>query len=114
MHEIRYSAEFNRDYVKLRERADQGNGEAKYLIELVSRATAKLAGNREAGKKIPKKLWPKEYIQKYGITNLWKYNLDSYWRLTYTITGNEVDLFLIYLERMAHKEYDRKFGYKTS
>ncbi|MCD6246823.1 MAG: type II toxin-antitoxin system RelE/ParE family toxin [Candidatus Diapherotrites archaeon] len=113
MHEIRYSAEFNKDYVKLRKRADKGNSEAEYLLELISRATAKLAENPEAGKKIPRKLWPKEYIQKYGVNNLWKYNLDQNWRLIYTIAGNQVNLFLIYLEYMDHKNYNRKFRYKS-
>ena len=113
MHEIRYSAEFNKDYVKLRKRADKGSSEAEYLLELISRATAKLAENPEAGKKIPRKLWPKEYIQKYGVNNLWKYNLDQNWRLIYTITGNQVNLFLIYLEYMDHKNYNRKFRYKS-
>ncbi len=77
MLEIRYSAEFNKDYIKLRKRADKGNTEAKYLLDLISKATAKLAENSEAGKKIPKKIWPKEYVQKYGVNNLWKYNLDQ-------------------------------------
>ncbi|MBI5553869.1 MAG: hypothetical protein HY917_03970 [Candidatus Diapherotrites archaeon] len=114
MHEIRYSAEFNEAYVNLSVRAEKGNGEARYILECVSRATAKLAQNIEAGKKIPRKLWPREYIQKYGITSLWKMNLDSNWRLIYTITGQQVKFILIYLEYMSHKEYDRKFGYKTS
>ena len=113
MCEIRYSKEFNKDYVKLRTRADKGNSEAQYLIDLISKATAKLAENPEVGKKIPRKLWPKEYVQKYGVNNLWKYNLDQNWRLTYTITGNQVELFLIYLEYMDHKKYNRKFGYKN-
>ncbi len=113
MHEIRYSPEFSKDFVKLRERAGKGNTEAQHLIDLISKATAKLAENTEAGKKIPKKLWPKDYIQKYGLNNLWKFNLDQNWRLTYTITGNQVNLFLIYLEYPDHKKYSRKFGYKN-
>ena len=113
MREIRYSAEFNKDYVRLRKRADKGNSEAEYLLNLISKATAKLAENPEAGKKIPRKLWSKEYVQKYGVNNLWKYNLDQNWRLIYTIAGNQVDLFLIYLEYMDHKKYNRKFGYKN-
>ncbi len=112
MHEIRYSKEFSKDYVKLRKKTDKGNSEATYLLDIISKATARLAENIEAGKKIPRKLWPKEYIQKYDITNLWKYNLDSYWRLIYTIRGNQADLFLIYLEYMDHKKYDRKFKYR--
>ncbi len=113
-HEIRYSKEFNKDYARLRGKAEKGNGEAKYLLELIGKATSKLAKDREAGKKIPRKQWPKEYVEKHDITNLWKYNLDNYWRLTYTLRGNEIDLFLIYLEFLDHKKYDRKFGYKTS
>jgi len=112
--EIRYSEDFSKDYVKLRSKADRGDGEAKYLLELISKATAKLAQNPEAGKKIPRKLWPREYVQKYDVRNLWKYNLDSYWRMIYMLTGNQVEMFLIYLEYLDHKEYDRKFGYHTS
>jgi len=81
---------------------------------LVGRVSAKLLENMEAGKKIPKRLWPKEYSQKFGVSNLWKINLDSNWRLIYTITGQQVGFFLIYLEYMRHKEYDRKFGYKRT
>lgn len=113
MHEIRYSAEFNEDYLKLRTRADKGDGESKYLIELISKATAKLAQDREAGIKIPRKLWPEEYIQKHDVSNLWKLNLDACWRLIYTLRGTEAELFLIYLDCLDHKSYDRKFGYRT-
>ena len=111
MHEIRFSEEFNKDFIKLKNKAEKGNSEAEYLISLISKATIKLSKNKEAGKKIPRKLWPKEYIQKYDLSNLWKFNLDSYWRLLYTITGNEISLFLIYLEFLNHKEYERKFNY---
>lgn len=114
MHQIRYSAEFNEEFLKLQIRAEKGNGEAKYLLELLAKATAKLAENREAGKKIPRSLWPSDYRQKFSLTNLWKLNLDSYWRLLYTITGDQVNLFLIYLEYLDHKSYDRKFGYKRT
>lgn len=114
MYEIRYSKEFNRSYVKLKKKAAKGSREAEYLIGLIRKAKAMLAEDREAGKKIPRKKWPKEYIQKYNINNLWRYKLDSYWRLVYTIMAGEIDFFLIYLEYIDHKKYDRKFGYKTS
>ncbi len=112
MHEIRYAPEFDKGFGRLREKALKGDGEARYLIGIIGKASTKIAQNREAGKKIPRNLWPREYIQKYGIKNLWKFNLDSYWRLVYTITGDQARLFLIYLEYMNHKEYDRKFGYR--
>ncbi len=111
MHELRYSPEFEKDFARLKAKALRGDGEARYLLELIQKATSKLAENREAGKKIPRKLWPIEYVRKYDVTSLWKYNLDSYWRLIYTFLGDQVNLFLIYLEWLNHKEYDRKFKY---
>ncbi len=114
MHEIRYSAEFNEEFVKLCNRASKGEGESKYLLELIRKATARLAQDREAGKKVPRNQWPKEYQQKYGLTNLWKYKLDSNWRLLYTISGDQINFFVIFLEYLSHKEYDRKFGYKRT
>jgi len=56
MHEIRYSPEFNKDYNKLKKKAVKGNADAKYLIDLISKATARLQSDRESGKKIPRKL----------------------------------------------------------
>lgn len=114
VHEIRYSSEFNDAFIRLTVRAEKGDGKSKYLLSLIIKANAKLFQNKEAGTKIPRKLWPVEYLQKYGVTNLWKYKLDSNWRLLYTITGDQVRFFVIYLEYLRHKEYERKFGYKRS
>ena len=53
-----------------------------------------------------------EYVQKYGINNLWKYDLPRGWRLLYTVTAdNEVELISAILEWFDHKDYERKFGY---
>ena len=113
MHEIRFSQDFAEEFSKLQAKADKGSGEAKLMLELIDRGIAKLSANPEAGKHIQKRLIPKEYIAKYEVTNLWKLNLDSYWRMIYTLTGNEVKLFAIVLEVLDHKSYDRKFGYHT-
>ena len=114
MYGVKLSPEFNKDFVKLQQRAEKGGGEAAYLMKIVDKGIAKIATKMTAGKKIPKNLWPKEYIKKYGITNLWKLDLDSYWRMIYTIVGDHVELIGIVLDVMDHKKYDRKFGYKTS
>lgn len=113
MPEILTSLEFDSDYAKLKARMEKGSGEAKRLYALIQAATNELKSDHEAGRHVPRYLWPKEYVRKYGITNLWKYDLDSYWRLTYTITGDKVRLVLVYLEFMDHKEYDRRFGYRS-
>lgn len=76
------------------------------------RAIQDLKENAFCGIQIPKRLFPKEYIQKYGINNLWKYDLPRGWRLLYTIApNNEVELISAILEWFNHKDYERKFRY---
>lgn len=41
------------------------------------RAINDLNENAFVGIQIPKRLFPKEYIKKYGINNLWKYDLPN-------------------------------------
>lgn len=81
------------------------------LYKFLDRATDDLKKDPECGIKIPKRLIPKVYIQKYGIDNLWKYNLPNAWRLIYSISGNEVEIMTILLEWFPHDEYERRFHY---
>ena len=60
---------------------------------------------------IPQKLWPIEYIRRFGITNLRKYNLPKGWRLLYTVRGNEIEIISVILEWLPHKEYENRFKY---
>jgi hypothetical protein len=113
MHEVSLSSEFNKEFIELQAKAEKGNGEARYLLEIVEKGLAKLMASPEAGKHVPKRLIPKEYIVRYGVTNLWKLNLDSYWRLIYTLEGDRVKLYAIVLEVLDHRRYDRKFGYRS-
>lgn len=95
-------------YQKLKD----GKFEDKELHSFITRAINDLKKNPLAGVSIPKRLHPKEYVKKYGINNLYKYNLPNAWRLIYTILGNEVKIVSMILEWMNHKEYDRRFHYK--
>ncbi|HIH14832.1 MAG TPA: hypothetical protein HA233_01170 [Nanoarchaeota archaeon] len=78
----------------------------------IVRAIKDLKVNAFSGIQVPKRLFPKEYITKYGINNLWKYDLPNGWRLFYTVTAeNEVELISAILEWFNHKEYERKMKY---
>jgi predicted component of type VI protein secretion system len=114
LYEVRFSKEFSEEHAKLKKRAESGHGDARYLLEIIEKGIAKLKRNREVGKRIPKRLIPREYVVKYGVTNLWKLNLDRYWRMIYTIVGDEVRLVSIIIEVLNHKRYDRKFRYHTT
>ena len=89
----------------------EGKFEDKQLYKFIDRAIDDLKVNPTCGIKIPKNLWSKEYVQKYGITNLWKYNLPNAWRLIYTIESDEVRIANIILEWFDHKEYEKRFKY---
>ncbi|HLD19210.1 MAG TPA: hypothetical protein VJB90_04325 [Candidatus Nanoarchaeia archaeon] len=89
----------------------QGKFEDKQLFEFISGAVQDLKKNPMCGLKIQKKLWPKDYVKKHGITNLWKYNLPTGWRLIYTIKTDEVMIINVILEWFSHKDYERKFKY---
>jgi Txe/YoeB family toxin of Txe-Axe toxin-antitoxin module len=96
--------------------AGLGNGrsEEKELYSLINRALDDLEENPVRFVSIPKKQWPKEYILKYNINNLWKYDLPNGWRIIYTIKGNNIEIISVVLEWITHKDYERKFGYKRS
>ncbi|MCW1299429.1 MAG: hypothetical protein QXD02_03855 [Candidatus Parvarchaeum sp.] len=81
------------------------------VYKFLNRAFDDLKKDPECGIQIPKKLIPKYYIQRYGIDNLWKYNLPNAWRLMYSIKGSDVSVIAVVLEWLPHKEYERRFGY---
>ena len=67
--------------------------EDDFLKKSIKQAVKNLKENAFYGIHVPKRLIPKEYIQKWNINNLWKYDLPKGWRLMYTVTtDNEVEL----------------------
>ncbi len=96
------------------ERLEAGTFEEKRLAAALWKAIVDLKENPFCGVHVPSRLWPKEYIQKYRIANLWKYDLPGGWRLPYTILGNEAEIASTLIEWLSHKQYERKFGYERS
>lgn len=88
-----------------------GRHQDKQLHKHITRAIADMKQDPACGVKIRKELWPKEYVTRYNLTNLWKYDLPDGWRLTYTIKADDTKLLTIILEWFDHKEYERRFGY---
>ncbi len=93
------------------EKLKDGKFEDKEIYKFIQNAISSLAENPENGIKVPKKLWPQQYIKEYKILNLWKYDLPKAWRLIYTIKETEVEIISVILEWFDHKAYERRFGY---
>jgi len=86
--------------------------EKDFIKKSIRRAINDLKQNAFCGVQIPKNLIPEIYIKKYGIINLWKYDLPNAWRLVYSITQeNEIELISVILEWFDHKAYERRFHY---
>src|SRR3989344_1812225 len=86
--------------------------EDEQLYEWISRALVDIQKNVFCGIQIPKSLIPKEYTKKYGVRNLWKYNLPNAWRLLYSIEGRDVKIISIILEWVDHEKYNKIFDRK--
>ena len=81
--------------------------------QLLDSALAALKANITVGLKIQKPLWPRHYIRKYRVNNLWKLDLSREARLVYTILTERGRFTVVVLEAfLTHKEYEKRFGYK--
>ncbi len=73
-----------------------------------------IKANHHYGKPIAKKLIPKAYKEKYGVSNLFWVELPNFWRMLYTLTDgeSEIEIVAFVLDVIDHKTYNKKFGYK--
>jgi hypothetical protein len=82
-----------------------------YLLKIVNAGLDVLKGNMFAEERIERKKFPRYYVQKYGVNNLYKSNLDSRTRLIYTLVADELGVAVVVLEILDHKKYEERFGY---
>ncbi|MBN1385806.1 hypothetical protein JW968_02385 [Candidatus Woesearchaeota archaeon] len=81
------------------------------IKDWINRALDNISDDAFIGVHIGKRKIPKTYIKRYGITNLWKYDLPQGYRLLYSITGSDPAPIAIIISWMNHKEYERIFKY---
>jgi hypothetical protein len=84
------------------------------LLNSIKQKIEILKANPEYGTHVEKDRIPREYVKIYDVSNIWKVDLSSGWRMIYTIRGSEVDIIALILDLMNHRDYEKKFGYKKS
>jgi len=89
----------------------EGDSTEQQLFKFINQAMDNIEQNAFCGIQVHKRQIPQEYIKKYSIKNLWKYDLPNAWRLMYSIVGGRAVVVSIVLEWLTHKEYGRLFGY---
>ena len=110
--------EADSEYKKLNEIVGQQfkegkeNTEETQLLKSINQKKDFIKANPFYGDNIPKDLIPKEYVIKYNAKNLWRVELVNYWRMLYTIKGDQIEIICFILDILSHKKYNKKFGYK--
>jgi len=65
------------------------------------------------GNPIRKDMLPAEYVQRYGIKNLYRVELLNFWRMLYSINDDgDIEIIAFVLDIIDHKTYNKKFGYR--
>jgi hypothetical protein len=80
------------------------------FIKWINNMADVLKENKFAGELVPKKQIPKEYVDQYNATHLYRYQHPEGYRSCYIIFDKCPHI----LDIMSHPEYDKKFGYKTT
>jgi hypothetical protein len=85
----------------------------KTILNAVKKKVELIKMNPHYGEPISKKMIPKKYIEKYGVTNLFWVKLPNFWRMIYTLTRGEsvVEIIAFVIDIYNHKEYNKVFGY---
>jgi len=106
--------EADKEFKRLNELVGQQAKEGKentsemQLLKSIKQKIDFIKANPFYGDNIPKNLIPKEY----NVQNLWRVELTNYWRMIYTIKGDQIEIICFILDIIDHKIYDTKFGYK--
>jgi hypothetical protein len=85
--------------------------QGSYLLKIIDAGLDVLKLNMFAGEKVERRKYPRYYVQKFGVNNLYKFNLDSRMRLIYTLVAEETGVAVVVLEVLDHKKYEERFGY---
>src|SRR3989344_9521785 len=78
------------------------------LLKSIKQKVELIKANPFYGDNIRKEQIPKEY----NFSNLWRVELSQFWRMLYTIKGDQVEIICFILEIINHPTYDKKFGYR--
>ena len=84
------------------------NSEEIQLLKSIKQKLELVRLNPRFGDNVPKHLIPKGL----GVTNLFRLELTHYWRMLYTLKGDEIEIVAFVLFILDHGEYDKLFGYR--
>jgi hypothetical protein len=84
------------------------NSDEIQLLKSIKQKSELLKINPTYGDNIPKNLIPKTL----NVSNLFRVELTGYWRMLYTLDGNQIEIVAFILYLVDHPTYDKMFGYR--
>jgi len=108
-----FSPEAEEVYKFLKEQAAESRIE-RTIFNALNKKIEILKSNFHYGEPLAKNLIPKEYKEKYGITNLFRVELPNFWRMLYSLIEGEskIEIIAFVLDIVDHDKYNKKFGYR--
>ena len=100
-------------YNHLKELAPKSKTE-RTILKAITKKIEIIKSNPHYGDPIAKSFIPREYLDKYEITNLFRVELPNYWRMLYTLKDGDTkcEIIAFVLDLIDHPTYNKKFGYK--
>src|SRR3989338_10629254 len=101
---VQFSKDADSSYKELQKKVlleiEQGieNSQNMQLLKAIEREKNNIKIDPQHGIHIPRQNISKATITRYGTDRLWKVDLVGYWRMIYTLTGDEVKIIAFVLE----------------
>jgi aromatic ring-opening dioxygenase LigB subunit len=114
---VQFDKDAYKEYQELKELVTQGKKAKKkptyeQLLSSINKAVRDIKANPYYGSLIPRKYISKGTVNRYGTDKIFRVELVGFWRLLYTIIGEEARIIAFILEYMDHNKYNKVFGYK--
>ena len=115
---VKFDEKAYKEYEKLQKLSASGKHAKKkstysQLLNSINKAITNIKENPYYGNLIPKKYIPKGITNRYGTDKILRVSLVGYWRLLYTLVGDEIRIIAFVLEFMDHVKYNKIFGYRN-
>jgi hypothetical protein len=99
--------ELNRIAAKQQAKGEKSSEEMQ-LLKSIKQKIEIIKLNPVYGDKIPKEQIPKNL----DVPNLFHVGLTGYWRMVYSLQGNQIEIVAFVLYIVDHPSYDKIFGYR--
>ncbi|MBS3156589.1 hypothetical protein J4442_00250 [Candidatus Woesearchaeota archaeon] len=115
--EVKFSEEAYKEYRELQESVAKGKQAKKkptyeQLLTSINNALRNIKADYRYGDLIPRGYITKNIINEYGTDKIFRVELVGYWRLLYTLIGDDVKIIAFILEYIDHDRYNKLFGYR--